>query len=357
VRSTTPGLTGSGNIVIWTYSSTHGHVDSVRLEPMSIWYPPVAGFSATPTSGNRPLTVQFTDTSTNSPTSWEWDFDNDGTVDSYSQNPQYTYNESGSYTVNLTVTNPAGSDSEIKNGYVTVAGYYYVYADGVGLYYDPAPQSPLYEASFTPVFFYNLIAGQQGGSPGITWQGVGNPVDNATGSRNWNINQDANTKANYADFAFHAGHGWEDGFKFGTENYSYDMDREDLLFGGNYGRAKWVALFTCSGLKESTHDNWESVFNGLHILMGFDTTALLTMNQGTQFADRMMGNQTYDTTTIRSSWVETLKDTIDPYYIKGAYMYAFPSQNDYLPGFGTFKQPQKNGSGKYNISYMSFNCS
>jgi PKD repeat protein len=354
VRSANTTLTENSTIDIWTYSSTHGHVDSVTAMAQD---PPVANFTGNQTTGNRPVTVQFTDASTGSPTNWSWDFENDGTIDSYVQSPQHTYNESGSYTVILTATNADGSDSETKNGYVTVAGYYYVYADGVGLYYDPAPQSPLYEANHTPVFFYDRIVGQQGGNPTITWQGVGNPVDNATGSRNWNINEDANTKANYADFAFHAGHGWDDGFKFGTENYSYDMDREDLSFGGNYGRAKWVALFTCSGLKESTHEYWESVFNGLHILMGFDTTGLLTMDQGTQFADRMMGNGTYYKDTIREAWANTLIQTIDPYYIKGAYMYAFPSQNDYLPGFGSFKQPEKDGSGNYNITYVSFNCS
>jgi hypothetical protein len=42
---------------------------------------PTASFSASPTSGTAPLTVQFTDTSTGGPTSWEWDFQNDGTVD------------------------------------------------------------------------------------------------------------------------------------------------------------------------------------------------------------------------------------------------------------------------------------
>ena len=35
---------------------------------------PVAGFSATPTSGTAPLVVQFNDTSTGSPTSWNWSF-------------------------------------------------------------------------------------------------------------------------------------------------------------------------------------------------------------------------------------------------------------------------------------------
>jgi parallel beta-helix repeat protein/predicted outer membrane repeat protein len=79
----------------------------------------VADFSATPTSGTAPLTVQFTDTSTNSPTSWEWDFDNDGTTDSTVQNPSYIYTTSGTYTVKLTAINSGGSDDEIKVGYIT----------------------------------------------------------------------------------------------------------------------------------------------------------------------------------------------------------------------------------------------
>jgi parallel beta-helix repeat protein len=82
---------------------------------------PVADFGSDVTSGDAPLTVSFTDLSTNSPTSWEWDFDNDGTVDSYEQNPTYTYTAPGTYTVKLTATNAAGSDDEIKTDYITVA--------------------------------------------------------------------------------------------------------------------------------------------------------------------------------------------------------------------------------------------
>ncbi len=82
---------------------------------------PVAAFSAAPLSGTAPLTVQFTDQSTGTgPLTYAWDFDNDGTVDTTLQNPLMIYSGAGSYTVNLTVTNSVGSDSELKTGYITV---------------------------------------------------------------------------------------------------------------------------------------------------------------------------------------------------------------------------------------------
>jgi|GEM_PF-3453280 len=80
--------------------------------------PPAADFSAAPTSGTAPLTVQFTDTSTNVPTSWAWTF-GDGETSTL-QNPSHTYAAAGTYTVTLTATNPGGSDTETKVSYVTV---------------------------------------------------------------------------------------------------------------------------------------------------------------------------------------------------------------------------------------------
>jgi PKD repeat protein len=82
--------------------------------------PPVAAFSGTPLSGNSPLNVQFTDASTGSITAYAWDFDNDGTIDSILQSPLHTYATAGTYTVNLTVTGPGGSDVELKTNYITV---------------------------------------------------------------------------------------------------------------------------------------------------------------------------------------------------------------------------------------------
>ena len=84
--------------------------------------PPVAAFSATPRSGTAPLTVTFTDASTGTaPLTYAWDFQNDGSVDSTLKNPSYQYAAAGTYTVKLTVTNAAGSDPEVKAGYITVS--------------------------------------------------------------------------------------------------------------------------------------------------------------------------------------------------------------------------------------------
>ena len=79
--------------------------------------PPVANFVGSPTSGNAPLTVNFTDQSTGSIDSWSWDFGDGGT--STAQNPSHTYNSEGTYTVSLTVTGPGGSDTETKVDYIT----------------------------------------------------------------------------------------------------------------------------------------------------------------------------------------------------------------------------------------------
>ncbi|MCE5298637.1 MAG: PKD domain-containing protein [Methanoregulaceae archaeon] len=81
---------------------------------------PVATFNSDVQSGTAPLTVHFSDESTGTPASWAWDFENDGTVDSTEKNPSFTYGSSGTYTVNLTVTNVAGSDSEVKTDCITV---------------------------------------------------------------------------------------------------------------------------------------------------------------------------------------------------------------------------------------------
>lgn len=90
---------------------------------------PVANFSGTPVSVAVGGSVQFTDLSTNIPTSWSWAISpgTAGTTWSYiggtsstSQNPQVQFNTVGQYTITLTASNSIGSDGETKTNYITV---------------------------------------------------------------------------------------------------------------------------------------------------------------------------------------------------------------------------------------------
>jgi len=80
--------------------------------------PPVADFIGTPTNGNAPLLVSFTDLSTGSIDTWAWDFGDGGTATT--QSPEYTYETPGIYTVSLAVTGPAGNNEMVKTDYITV---------------------------------------------------------------------------------------------------------------------------------------------------------------------------------------------------------------------------------------------
>jgi PKD repeat protein len=74
---------------------------------------PEADFDADPTIGNAPLTVQFNDLSKNA-TGWNWDFENDGVIDSIESNPVREFIIPGNYTVNLTATNVNGTASKLS---------------------------------------------------------------------------------------------------------------------------------------------------------------------------------------------------------------------------------------------------
>lgn len=78
---------------------------------------PVANFIATPTTITAGSTVTFTDTSTNSPTSWLWDF-GDGTTSTL-KNPTHVYNGAMKYTVSLSVSNGAGSNTKTVPNMIT----------------------------------------------------------------------------------------------------------------------------------------------------------------------------------------------------------------------------------------------
>ncbi len=86
--------------------------------------PPVANFTANQTifcSTTPPPCVNFTDLSTNSPTSWLWLFPFATVTSSTAQNPtNICYTANGSYDVTLIASNADGSDTLTIVGYITV---------------------------------------------------------------------------------------------------------------------------------------------------------------------------------------------------------------------------------------------
>lgn len=78
------------------------------------------GLSGTPRSGNAPLTVQFTDTTAGTPTSWNWQFGDGGA--SSLQNPSHVYTAPGNYRVTLVTSGPTGSHTTVRDNYITVTG-------------------------------------------------------------------------------------------------------------------------------------------------------------------------------------------------------------------------------------------
>ncbi|HQB99888.1 MAG TPA: PKD domain-containing protein, partial [Methanospirillum sp.] len=77
-----------------------------------------ADFTANPTSGAAPLTVQFTDTSTTEWSVWTWDFGDGGS--SVIKNPSHVYETPGTYTVKMTVGSMSGYYTVTKDNYITV---------------------------------------------------------------------------------------------------------------------------------------------------------------------------------------------------------------------------------------------
>jgi len=79
---------------------------------------PKANFSANTQKTCSGL-IEFLDNSTNNPDEWLWNF-GDGNTSSL-QSPAHQYLQNGSYTVSLTVANESGTDTNIKENFITVA--------------------------------------------------------------------------------------------------------------------------------------------------------------------------------------------------------------------------------------------
>ena len=114
---------------------------------------PVASFTANRTSGIAPLAIQFNDTSTNTPTSWNWSFGDTtwfNTTVAAERNATHIYTIPNSYTARLTVANAGGSSTTEPGISITV--------NPAGI---PAPvanftAAPLFGTAPLPISFTDL---------------------------------------------------------------------------------------------------------------------------------------------------------------------------------------------------------
>ncbi|NVK27394.1 MAG: PKD domain-containing protein [Flavobacteriia bacterium] len=100
------------------------YIDNINVAGTTVSQP-VADFSASDSSVCTSNSVQLTDLSQNSPTAWQWSFSPSGSVQyvngsSTSQNPEVLFTASGTYSVTMTATNSAGSNTVTKSSLINV---------------------------------------------------------------------------------------------------------------------------------------------------------------------------------------------------------------------------------------------
>ena len=151
-----------------TASNAAGSDTETKVDYILAYLPePVADFTADNTMPLVNENVQFTDLSFYYPDTWEWIFTpntvsyTEGT-DENTQNPVVQFTEAGYYTVQLTVTNESGTDTEIKTDYIHAVDALTVEATAT------PPEICIYDS-------VQLHAGVAGGSGDYTFEWSSDP--------------------------------------------------------------------------------------------------------------------------------------------------------------------------------------
>ena len=147
---------GVYNVYLNITNSSYGFSSLITKNAYIVVTPsfPVPAFTANITGGNAPLPVKFTDMSVNG-TQWNWTF-GDGNV-SILQNPTFTYNIVGIYSVNQTVSNVYGNSSLVKTNYITVNKTGYPYA---GFTNNVNSGSPGLLVTFVDTSYQGTVSGE-----------------------------------------------------------------------------------------------------------------------------------------------------------------------------------------------------
>jgi len=113
----TPTVSGLYQVQVTQNGCTSDMSDGkqITIDPSKL----IADFSVDKTSGEAPLSVQFTNKSSTRAKTWLYEFGDSTT--STEQSPNHTYNNAGTYTVTLTVTDGGLNDKIVKTNLITVS--------------------------------------------------------------------------------------------------------------------------------------------------------------------------------------------------------------------------------------------
>ncbi|MDZ7702971.1 MAG: DUF6345 domain-containing protein [Trueperaceae bacterium] len=166
-----------------------------------------------------------------------------------------------------------------------------------------------------------------------------------------------NSYIDNTDITFYVGHGFGGGFTFENKNRDdgtlYYTDADDT-WGDN--DLEWLALYSCQVLRAdwsglSHFDRWKGEFDGLHLLLGFDTNAYVYQNFSREFARNLVDRNL----TVRTAWFKAVDD-IQPEgvvaRVMGVYGDGVSSYNDHFWGRGSVS-PDLRGeaiSGYWSVS-------
>jgi PKD repeat protein/Leucine-rich repeat (LRR) protein len=143
------------------------------------------------------LTALTFSASTNLPaTSWDWDFDNDGVIDSHAESPAYVYPTEGTWSVQLTLSDGVHVNSLVKPDYITAL-------EGVVVPGETVTEDWIWTEEEGP---YNLI-GQLNLSPDITLQIMPGTVVNLLVDSTLVVN--GSIEAHDANFTAYGANGWQ----------------------------------------------------------------------------------------------------------------------------------------------------
>lgn len=173
-----------------------------------------------------------------------------------------------------------------------------------------------------------------------------------SGTNAWEQDFKATTDSDWVDntdITLYVGHGDGDGFTFEDTTHTDDkLDYNDA--DGDWGDKdlEWLALYSCQVLEETwggmnRFDRWAQEFDGLHLLLGFETNARVNDNFTGAFAFNMLGMPLawwHNAMKVRAAWFEAIND-FQPSDRVGVVMGVFrtgdyvTNYNDYFHGKGS----------------------